>query len=167
MALSYLGVLSMARCSNTTSVDLQFPVSISIVHTIAVFYFQEKRENVPKKKRRGKRGSDMLKTWTSDVQKLGSNELKTWAKESKQLVLTCPKSGPAKKKEESALTCPKPELRWRKRSDSNMLKTWVTKRRRILQVSDLKPSQFCFQFSANFVHEQLSLCLGPTASQTV
>ena len=30
-----------------------------------------------KKKYRKKRGSDMLKTWTSDMQKSGSNKLKT------------------------------------------------------------------------------------------
>ena len=43
-------------------------------------------------------------------------------KKAKQLVLTCPKSRPAKKKEESALTSPRPELKRRRESDSNKLK---------------------------------------------
>ena len=44
----------MAGCSNTTSADFQFLVSISIVNTIAMFCFQRKREKISKNREKGK-----------------------------------------------------------------------------------------------------------------
>ena len=126
MVQSSLGVLSMAGCSNTTSADLQFPVPI----TIAVFIFKKKEENVSKN--RGKREvQTCLKHEPLRCKILALICSKLEPKKLKQLVLTCPKSGPAKKKEESALTCSNLESQ---------------RERRMFQVSDPKPSQFCFIF---------------------
>ena len=73
----------MAGCSNTTSIDFQFPVFISIVHTIVVFCFQEKEKmfQKTKKKERSKHAQNM-DLWSA---KIGSNMIKTWAKESKDI----------------------------------------------------------------------------------
>ena len=75
-------------------------------------------------KNREGRGSNMLKTWTSEkCKRLALINSKPEPKKERQLALTCSKSGPGMEKEESALTCLKPELKGRKGSDSNMLKT--------------------------------------------
>ena len=99
----------MAGCSNTTSVYFQFPVFISIVHTIAVFVFKKKRKFF--KKQRKREVQTCLKHEPLMCKRLALISSKPEPKKVKQLVLTCPKSGPAKKKEESDLTCPKPELK--------------------------------------------------------
>ena len=65
----------MARCSNTTSADFQFPVSMSIVHTIAVFYFQEKEKMFQKTERKERfRHAQNMNLWSA---KIGSNMIKT------------------------------------------------------------------------------------------
>ena len=86
----------------------------------------------------------MLKTWTSEMQRIGSNMIKTWAKEGKQLVLTCSKFGPTTKGEESALTCPKPELNEEERVTLTTSKLESQKKEGCFKMSDFKLSRFCF-----------------------
>ena len=109
------------------------------------FYFQRKRENVSKNRGKGEVQTCLKheplmckilalissKPEPKKLKATGPNMLKTWTS-----------------KEERGISSNMPKTRseMRKRSDSNMLKTWVTKRRRILQISDFKPSQFISVF---------------------
>ena len=85
----------MAGCSNITFANLQFPVSISIVHTIAIFIFKEKK-NVSKNRAKGE-VQTCLKHEPLMCKGLALISSKPEPKKAKQLVLTCSKSGPAKK----------------------------------------------------------------------
>ena len=142
----------MARCSNITSANLQFPFSISIVQTIAVFIF-EKKKNVSKNKGR-REVKTCLKHGPLRCKRVALINSKPEPNKVNQLVLTCSKSGPAKKKEEPTLTCPKLELKWRRESDSNELKTWVTKDRRMLQNFRFQAFKILFLVFCKF----LSMC---------
>ena len=89
MVQSYLGVLSMARCSNTTIANFRFPFFIPIVNTIVVLYFQEKEKMFQETVRN--KGSDMIKTRTFEVQRLGLTRSKPEPKEVKKASFNMPK----------------------------------------------------------------------------
>ena len=97
----------MEGWSSITTVDFQFKIFISIVNTIAVFCFQEKEKKFQKTKR--KKGSYMLKKWTSEVQILAL----TWSKPKPKEVKTAGSNMPKiwTNKEERRSSSNKPKIR--------------------------------------------------------
>ena len=152
MVQSCLGVLSMAGFSSTTSTNFQFPVSISIVHTIAVFCFK-KRENASKNREKREvqtcskheplRYKILAPIWSKTkprkVNMAGPNMPKTWTS-----------------REERRISSNKPKTRAeiKEESDSNKLKTWVTKKRRMLQDFRFQAFKILFSVFCKF----LSMC---------
>ena len=150
MVQSCLGVLSMARCSSTTSANLSFPVSFPLYIPFQFLFSKRKEKMFQKKKTEEKRGSNMLKSWTSNVQRIGSNMLKTWAKESKTTGPNMLKIWTNKEERRISSNMPKTRAEMKKRTASNMLKTWVTKRKKDTSSFRFQAFKVLFHFSASF-----------------
>ena len=64
----------MAGCSNTTFADFQFPVSISIVNTIAEFVFKKKRKCFKNQRKERFKHAQNMNLLSANI---GSNMIKT------------------------------------------------------------------------------------------